>query len=156
MKRFRFRLASILKYRQGLEKQKRISLKQVHELVLGEERKLLEAQSLLDEALDELMTQENGGRIDLAQLRQQMAYTDSLRRRVCGLLGRVRELESRLARRREEVIRARSDRKVIESLKERRHGEYLREAGRDERITLDDIANRKEVLRRQESWERDR
>ena len=149
MKKFRFRLESILKHREGVEKQKHISLSQVHELVLGEEQRLLEAQGLLDEARDELKTQENGGEIDLPRVRQQMAYTDSLRQRVSGLLGRVRELEARLARRREEAIGARRNRKVIESLKERRHGEYLREAGRDERIRLDDIANRKEAIRRQ-------
>ena len=148
MKRFAFRLENVLRYREQVERERQIALAKVHQLVVDHEQKLLEAYAVLEEARGELRKHESNGEINVTEARQQRVYLGSLRRHVSEVLKRLRKLELELDRRREEAIGARKERKVLEMLRTRRHEEYLRETGRADRAELDDIATKKEVVRR--------
>ena len=155
MKKFLFRLESVLGHRERVEKGKQIALTRVHQLVLDHEQRLLEAHVIVEAAREELRKHESGPEIDVAEARQHRLYIGSLRMRVAEMLKRLRKLEIELGQRRDEAVQARRERKVFETLKTRRHAEYLKEIERDERIELDDIAARKEVVRRAESREQE-
>jgi flagellar FliJ protein len=148
MKKFKFRLDSVLDYREQVEKERQVALTKVHRLVVEHEQKLLEAYAVLERAREDLRAQERGGEIDVAQARQHRLHIGSLRKQVSEVLKRLRKLEVELASRREEAVQARKERKVLEMLKAKRRAEYVKEADRFEQAELDDIAQKQEVLKR--------
>lgn len=148
MKKFAFRLESVLRYREQVEREKQVALTKVHQLVVDHEQRLLEAYAILEGAREQLRKRESSGEINVSDAKQQRVYIGSLRRRVSEVLKRLRKLELELDRRREETIHARKERKVLEMVKARRRAEYIKDAGRAEQAELDDIATKKEVLKR--------
>jgi len=148
MKKFRFRLERVLNYRAQVEKQKQIALSEVHQLVVDHEQKLIDAYRVLEGARDELRRDASAGDMDITKVKEQRVYIGLLKRRVSDVLKRLRRLEIELAQKREEAVQARKERKVLEMVKTRRRAEHVKEVSRAERVELDDIANKKEVLKR--------
>ena len=151
MKKFKFRLESVLGYREQVEKQTQVALAQVQHLVVEHEQKLLQAYTIIEGAREELRAEEQEGHIDIRSVRQQRIHIGGLKTRVSDMLKKLRKLERELSRRRETVIQARKERKVLELLKGRRHVEYLNEAHQADQAELDDIAGKAEVLKRSEA-----
>ena len=135
MKRFTFRLESVLRYREQVEREKQIALTKVHQLVVDHEQRLLEAYAILEGAREQVCERESRGDINVSDAKQQRLHIGSLRRLVSEVLKRLRKLELQLDRRREEAIHARKERKVLEMVKARRRAEYVKEAGRVEQAT---------------------
>jgi flagellar FliJ protein len=154
VKKFEFRLESVLRYRAQREKEKEISLAALRRLVLEDQRKLVEANVVLDAACEELRRQERSGEIDVAQARQGRLYLHSLRKKVSGILEGMRRLESDLIVCREETLRAMRERKIIEILKARRRAEHVRKIERAEQAELDDVVGRREAVKRSGTQER--
>ena len=123
MKKFRFRLERVLNYREQMEKEKQIALTKVHQLVVEHEGRLLEAYAILERARDELRRAESAGEIDIEEVRKQRVYIGSLKRRVSDVLKSLRKLEIELARRRDEAVQARKEKKTLEMLKTRKRAE---------------------------------
>jgi flagellar FliJ protein len=152
MKKFEFRLESVLGYREQVEKQRQVALAKIQHLVVEHEQKLLQAYSILEKAREDLRGEERvGGCVDVRTVRQQRVHIGTLKSRVSDLLKQLRKLERELAHQRDTVIQARKERKVLELLKDRRHVEYVKEADRVEQAELDDIAGKAEVLKRSQS-----
>lgn len=151
MKKFKFRLESVLNHRGRVEKEKRVALTKVHQLVVTHEQRLLGVYAIIEAAREDLRREESARDIDIPQARQHRLYIGSLSLRVMEVLKRLRKLEIEQATRREEAIQARKERKVLEMLKIRRRAEHVKALERAERIELDDIAARNEVVKRMES-----
>ena len=148
MKKFQFRLDRVLNYREQVEKEKQIALTKVHQLVVDHEKKLLQAYTVLEEARENLRQAGTCGELDVAELREHRLHIGSVRRRLSEVLKRLRKLEVDLEHRRGEAVKARKERRVLEMVKGRRHAEYVAEAERAEQAELDEIATKKEVIRR--------
>jgi flagellar export protein FliJ len=153
MKRFGFRLDSVLDYRRQVEKQKQILLGEVRQRVAFQERALWEASTTLVEARENLRRQESVGEIDVARAQQHRWHIGSLVKRLSELTMRLRMLEIELSRRRDEAVRAQKERKVLEMLRARCHARYLRKAERTEQNELDDLAAKNQTIRRTGSQE---
>jgi len=151
MKKFQFRLESVLGYREQVEKQKQVALARIQNLVVEHQQKLLQAYSILEQARAQLRDEETArGTVDVHTVRQRRLHIGSLKSRVSDLLKRMRKLERELSKRREEVIQARKERKVLELLKERRRVEYVMDVERADQKELDDVAGKADALKRTE------
>jgi flagellar FliJ protein len=149
MKKFKFRLESVLNYREQIEDQKRIAMAKVQRVIVDEERKLTEAHRALEEAREEIRRSRTG-EIDVAASRRQMTYVSGLKERVSDVLKGLRKLEQELNRKREELVQARKDHKVLEMLKRRRLVEYVKDAEHADQAQTDDLVNTAEATRRAE------
>jgi flagellar FliJ protein len=141
MKRFEFQLESVLMVRRQLEKQKQIELARVLKSVAEEEECLEDACGALEDARDSLRVSESGA-IDIDAVRVQRVYIGALRKRIADIAHHISELETELATRRNDVVKASKDRKVLERLKDKRFAEYRYTMDRAEQATLDEVAAR--------------
>ena len=137
----KFKLQSVLNYRQSLEDQAQqalaASLQQRGELESRLERERVNLQrhdaELKRRQREGLMIAE----IDLfeAQIQHCRKLMDELR-------GHLRHLEHKIAAQREELYEAARDRQIMEKLKDKQEAEYRRELDRRERVMLDEISLR--------------
>ena len=127
-------------YRERLEKEKQVALAYMQRGVLEQQQKLGEAHRVLDDAREELRREAATGEIDLSQIRRQKAYLSGVARQVVELQERLHVLEVELSTRRDEAIRARKDRKVLELLKRRRRASWMQQRERVEQSELDELA----------------
>ena len=137
----KFKLQSVLNYRQSLEDQAQqalaASLQQRGELESRLERERVNLQrhdaELKKRQREGLMVAE----IDLfeAQIQHCRKLMDALREH-------LRQLEGKITAQREELYEAARDRQIMEKLKDKQEAEYRRELDRRERIMLDEISLR--------------
>ncbi|MCC6463876.1 MAG: flagellar export protein FliJ [Planctomycetes bacterium] len=138
-RKFRFRLQSLLRLREQAQQFRERRLADTvrqKESIEGELRGLAEQENSAVRDMHDAKT----GALDMARLRW-------LNRHIGGLhLARrqremdARALEGELARRREELVKATQEKKVVEKLKVRRQGEHQRVLAREEQAALDEAA----------------
>ena len=145
---FRFSLATLLRFRQSLERQAEILLQEANQQAAGLQRALEETdQAIAGVSAADAQALQTG--VSAAQLQ-----FDLLRRKV--LLHRRKELEEELARakkaqlqRLQEFHSARQQREVVETLRQHQLQCYREEEGRREQRRLDDLfLLRREFLKR--------
>lgn len=138
-RRFRFNLEPVLRYREILEDERR--------------REFLEAKRLVDEerVRREEMDRERGGLQDeivkafeeRAPMQSVMAsyrMIGSLETAMADSLRRQQQLEVEMERRRRAMVTASQDKQVMETLKENRREEFVREQDRVEQALLDELS----------------
>jgi flagellar export protein FliJ len=143
MKRFEFRLDGILRHRARVEKEKRIQLDYAREGVVSQEKALWEAKGAAADARERLRRETGIGEIDVAQARQERFHVEALANRAAGMAERLRMLETNLAARRDEAVRAQRERKGLEILRARRRAAHIRGVERAEQKELDDVSAKK-------------
>ena len=88
------------------------------------------------------------GTLDVARIREERAHLAALRRELAALHLDLRRREAEFAARREDYLRARSERKVLAALKVRRLSRHERAVGRAEQAEMDDVARLNDILRK--------
>ena len=136
MRRFRFKLETVLRHRQLMESQRLAELAAVQEELRGCDALLAELHDDVERTLRDWPGVVNV--VDFA-LREQ--YIDAVAARIVRE-EHVREgVVSRLDEARAGLIRARQAREMIERVREKAHGVYLAEAERAAQAALDEIAS---------------
>jgi flagellar export protein FliJ len=138
MKRFNFKLANVLKYRETLETLAKNAYREALHLLNIEKDKLME----LERRRDELKTAYNikaGSVIDPESLSFLSFYTAQLVYLIEKRKEIVREKEEIAREKFEEWNSRRKDVKVIKRLEEKKWREYLREADKEEQKFQDEI-----------------
>lgn len=137
----KFKLQSVLNYRQSLEDQAQqvltASLQEKHELVAELERQ----QELLRRHDAELRARQQGG-LTIAEMELFEVPIQHGRRLIAQLSQQLERLERRIVGEREELLAKARDRQVMEKLKDKQDAEYLKELNRKEREILDEISLR--------------
>lgn len=141
MKKFAFRLQSVLNYREKIEHQRHLVFARVLQVVQTQERELVDLYRLTSEAIEELREQV-AEKVDVAALRQERLYLASVTRRIAEAIKRLRTVENELEHARRRLIDARRDRRALELLHQRRGDEYEYEANRQMQMELDEIGGR--------------
>lgn len=138
----KFKLQAVLKYRKTLEEQAQQRLAE-----------FLNAQNLLNQQQDEASSQLNELARQLGQKQrdgltvlEMRLFEDQIyhHRQQCDKLQiQLVEVDTLINERRQELLVAARERKIIEKLKEKQLAEYLSKLERKERVMLDEISLRK-------------
>ncbi len=138
-KRFIFRYETLLKIRRQREDQhKRIVAERVRQIVAARERlALLQGQIAEEEAA--IRAGQEPGTVDMQQIVRHRHWLGHLQRNVLETQASIRTLEGRLAQERAVLAEAVKQRKILETLKERRLERHLQEEHRRETNAADDL-----------------
>lgn len=137
MKKFRFRLEPIMKYREFLERRKQLEVAKARSDVFSCEEAIQETRAAFSETVSSLEADLSEG-MDAARFLQIRNYLSGLEffeiseeKRRIGLL-------KVLTRRQEELARKSVEKKAIEKLKTRQREEYYTAMLKEEQKTMDD------------------
>lgn len=144
MAKFRFSLETLLKQRERVEEAKQRDLAAIERERLDLERRILETQRAIAEQKNDLRSAlgaGGGGGVDLQSVRLQshasLHAVASIQRLALSLAG----VHQRIARARDELLKATAERKAVELLRQRRYEAWLREESKKEAAAVDDLVN---------------
>jgi flagellar protein FliJ len=147
MSAFRFRLASVLRYRERKREDKRLELRDIE---LAKEKINSEIERL-EANLDRLcldMEQEEAKPIALTELRLAADFSQALAARIRECRRLLLDIERRAAAKRVELLDANRDVKSLEQLRERRRERHRLEESRAEQKLTDEAGQRGAVGKR--------
>ncbi len=137
----KFKLQSVLNYRQALEGQAQqklsASLQQKNQL----EEQLQHQQRAMQQLDAELKERQKDG-LTVAEIGLFESQFQHRRRLLSDLQQRLQQLADEIRNQREELLQAARDRQVMEKLKEKQEHEFRQELSRKEREMLDEISLR--------------
>jgi|GEM_PF-2184332 len=139
-KKFRFKLAPVLKYRETIQEERRTRYLQIQEM---RNQKIRELEALKGEASAavESMVDAQTGTMDVSRIKLLNRYITGLNVSQQQRSMQLRSIEGEAEKRREELVVARKDVRVMEKLQDKRLGEYEYEERREETKTYDEIAS---------------
>ncbi len=137
----KFKLQSVLNYRQSLEDQAQQVLKTSLQQRTTLEEALEQQRNALQQHDDELKRRQQEG-LTIAEIDLFESQIQHCRRMSADLQQQLQHLERQIVSEREELLSCARDRQVMEKLKEKQDAEYRRELGRKERALLDEISLR--------------
>jgi len=144
MKKFKFALDNILKYRQSIEDQEKELLARAMQKVQMEEAM---AKKLDSEKHLHLRSFESN---NIDRIRQQESYLISLDERIKKQQKKLEQAIRTSENIRDRVVTATSNRKILENLREKQLTEYRQELSRAEQNTLDEVGIASYI--RKEKW----
>lgn len=137
----KFKLQSVLNYRQSLENQAQqilaASLQRQNEL----ETQLQQQQQNLQQHDGELKQRQQEG-LTVAEIDLYESQIQHCRRLIKDLQGHLQQLDQQIVSERKELLHAARERQVMEKLKDKQEAEYQQELSRKERVMLDEISLR--------------
>ncbi|MDR0609016.1 MAG: flagellar export protein FliJ [Planctomycetaceae bacterium] len=140
---FQFRLEPLITIRDNTLKEKQGELAKAYEARRIVEEKQRQLQQELAENVETGRQRLQTGIIDidfLLGLRRHEAYLNA---QIEFVHGHLRQIDEEIERRRNAVLEANKELKIIEKLKEKRYEKYRTEENRKETIRLDEIAVKK-------------
>jgi flagellar FliJ protein len=138
MKKFKFRLDSLLRYRSFLEHQKRLEVAAAHNDVLASQNRILEMEQAARSTGDTRDAILSSG-MDSMQLQWFNNYLNGLSSLRVSEEAQHETLKQTLIRKQQELTEKAAARKAVENLKERRKEAYYREALRLEQQGIDEL-----------------
>ncbi|MFK5926669.1 MAG: flagellar export protein FliJ [Desulfuromusa sp.] len=137
----KFKLQSVLNYRQSLEDQAQqilaTSLQQQNEM----ETQLQQQQQHLQQCDRELKQRQKEG-LTVAEIDLYESQIQHCRRVMEDIQNHLQRLEQQILSKRKELLHAARERQVMEKLKEKQEAEYQQELSRKERVMLDEVSLR--------------
>jgi flagellar FliJ protein len=155
MKRFTFRLESLLEIKRRNEEEVKRSLARKNGEILSSRQEL----NKLDKQLLELFMEEKKQRVDildLAALRFSLSYRVQLQKDLALKRRQIQGLESDAEKLRNLLVKARKETRILELLKEKRLGQWKKEYRAEERAFVDDVSQKSHIRKKQgESHDRE-
>ncbi len=137
----KFKLQSVLNYRQSLEDQAQQILSASVQMRAELEAQLQQQRRNLQHHDSELKQRQQEG-LSVAEMDLFESQIQHCRRLMADLQKRLETLDGRIVAERESLLQAARDRQVMEKLKDKQEAEYLQELSRKERAMLDEISLR--------------
>ena len=149
MKKFKFRLESLLKLRQQNEDEKKravgLLLSEIHE----QQRQALEMDAQLQQEGDLLKEQYLQGSVDLDWVGHYRRYVTSVQNAINQRIANVAKVQGNLNHARSELTQAARQKKILEKLKEKKQKRYDAEIRRQELLAGDEMATQRYLRNRQ-------
>ncbi len=149
MKKFQFKLESVIKNYKFKEEEKKIKLAEKEQEYNLEKKKMLELEQDLSRTLKR-MEKEKKKFPDMEIINLYEKYSEAVKKRINGKKFLLNQLQKKLDEIRKELLEIIKNKKIIEKLKEKKWQEYMFEFNVMEQKNLDEIAqiqfNRKEEL----------
>jgi flagellar protein FliJ len=142
MKKFSFRLETVLKLRRLAEDEKQRAVGQLLSEIHDCQQQAVKLDLAARAAGSELKERNQTGRIDLTWMGNYQSYVGHLRAGIAERIDMVAQLQQRLTEARQELAEAAKQTKILEKLKEKRKQRYDSEIKRAETREQDDIASR--------------
>lgn len=139
---FRFRLGSVLRFRERTKEEKRWEVRALNEARAHVESEIRELERGLRETTEELEP-EQGGILSVADLKLQEEFTRHVLRCIQEKHGLLAIVQEKLAEKREELVEADRGVKTLEQLKHKLIDKHRREESRVEQKLIDEIGQRK-------------
>jgi len=138
VKKFVFRLETLLQHRQSLEERERTKFSRVRGELLAEQANLQQLQTKHQETRSDLASKKtgdcDGGEIDLCY-----RFLNRLDREIVQSTRRLVQLQMQVEKQKQSMIEASRDRKMIENLREKREKEFQVALEQGERKAVDEI-----------------
>ena len=149
MARFQFRLKTLLAVREASRDERRVQLAEAQ----AEDRELKERRAILERELanqqESVRSGTSPGRLDIDRLITAHRYDMVLRRELQVLLEHEQTLAAEIERRREALVAADREVRVLEKLRARQHEQFRQQQSLVETKQLDEVAAH--VTRHEES-----
>lgn len=140
MAAFKFRLQKVLDYKQQVEDTKKQELFRLMKIFYEEEKILHGFHELLLKKLSEFEEKQQGV-LDVLELLFYSGFIARLNDDIDRQREKLKQLAKQIEQKREEVISASKERRIMEKLREKKYGEFMKEESRREQKFLDEIGN---------------
>ncbi len=140
---FKFRLQTVLEYKQKREEEEQRELARLKEVLAKEQRKLYTLKHLQETRRDELSKKSERGRLNVEELKMYHEQQKKLAREISAQQIRVQQAEGDVEIQRQKLLEATKEKKTYEKLKEKHLEVYQNEVNEEERKLLDEIATTK-------------
>jgi len=138
MRRFVFKLDRVLNYRVAVEEEKKRVLADAQRAVATQREHIRIIEAEIDRQMSQLRSRSVAS-VDVRDLAARRSYINYLRAALSSAYEALEFLKGQLAERRDELIAASKERKVLERVREKRFGEYMYEEDREEQKFIDEI-----------------
>ena len=138
MKKFAFSLEKVLQYRKQLESDRQMAFAKAADVFRRREDELRGLVARMEDYTNRLAGM-GVGKISARQLALYRSYLTYLESKVHEATGWLHDAVHDLEARRDDLIAASKDTKVLEKVKEHKRADYDREAGREETGQLDEV-----------------
>jgi flagellar export protein FliJ len=139
MARFVFRLSGVLRHRRHIERQRQRELAVLEARMAVQRSLFAELDQSVRASLDDLRRNRLIGRIDVAFLQAHRRYMIAMRKKAFDMAADMAALQQQIDAARAALIRAATDRKALDLLRERRKSEWLADQNRREIAELDEV-----------------
>ena len=143
MKRFSFRLESVLRLRQQREQQQKSIVGGLMSQINEQQRRAVALKTGLLEEGRQLKERYLQNEVDLDLVGYYYRYATQVGQAIHRRIERVGQIQKELSKARGGLVEAARERKVLEKLKERQKGRYELRARRLEQFEQDEVAARK-------------
>ena len=141
MGRFQFRLQKVMQARQFKEEIAKKNLAAA-QTALKEDLQFLERLEALHRDAMIQMEAHIEGQVNVADVLLDIAYISSLSEEIAAQQRKIVQRTEEVERKRQMLVEASKDKKMLERIRERRYLAYLQEANRAEQAVIDEIAQR--------------
>jgi flagellar protein FliJ len=138
MKKFQFRLETLLQHRRNLEEQERAKFSCIRNDFHAEIARKEALSARRTQTLSELVALECAG-CDAQEIMWAYSFLGHLDREMKRASERISQLEKRLEDQKQIMIASSRDKKIIENLKAKREKEFLISVEREEQKSIDDL-----------------
>lgn len=138
MRRFQFRLETLLQHRRNVEERERTRFSRLSGELMGEVKRIEALRVRHAETLSELAPMKLGD-CDSREIAWFYRFLDRLTQEMEQTARRIEELEKKVEAQKQVMISATRDKKMIENLRTRRAKEFLVSSQREEQKSVDEI-----------------
>jgi flagellar export protein FliJ len=142
MTRFEFRLQTLLKLRESLRQQRRQELAEAHRVEDLLQQQIDQVESQQEETRKRSKVAASPGMISVSRLLDTHRYEILLQARIQQLLAQQNQLREEIERRRQALMAADQDVRILEKLREKQESAHRWEEDRRDVKELDEIAQR--------------
>jgi flagellar protein FliJ len=136
---FKFKLNAVLDMRKRIEDQRKKELAELKELLRREQVMLHTLDKKRKDALEH-MKQQQTGLMNISDFMNYYTYLNDCREKIISQISLIKELIAHVDNKREDLICAAKDRKIIEKLRENQYQEFKDTMEKIETKMLDEIA----------------
>ena len=136
---FRFHLQQILNFRRQHEETKEFELAQAQRVFKQEEERLAFFRNRRDQCQQALIDRQKAG-VSPGEISIYHAYAEHMKEKIQGQIEVLETARKQVDDKKEEVLAARKDRKILDRLREKKHQAFLADSMRQERKQLDEVA----------------
>lgn len=142
-RRFRFRLQTVLEYKQRREEEEQRELAKKKEILAKEEKRLRSLQRLQETRRQELAEKSAKGDLNVDELRMYHEHQKKMARDIAHQNVRVQQAQADMEFQRQKLLQASKEKKTYEKLKEKHHQAFVAEVEAEEAKLIDEIATTK-------------
>lgn len=140
MKTFRFRLQKVMEVKEDFEKKRMAELADAKKLLRIERDKLEDLKNKTAACQDRIKEKHKKKNVNPTEMELYYRYLDKLRHQIEIQFRRVCEASDEMERRRQVLLCASKERKVLEKLRERKYSAFREEMTKKEQDFIDELA----------------